>query len=472
MTSFWGLNIEAAKLQNRAATIEYYRVVQPTWGLVLDDVQLARDIKAASPSTHVIVRLFRPDGYWYTQTPEDYLKFMDDSHVDDDLWCYVENEAGLNVAWNLRLVQANMRRANPRHLVICNLSVGTPARKDTFIEDLWKEATPLLIELNTHRDWLVLGLHEYFNCVPTSGFIGGWPDNAGVEPGKPDGRDLVTFTNWPGRSEARTLSKFHCGRFDFLNRACEQLNIQPPRIVLTEHGQDDVSDIKAWVEKTVGQNIRGFKTLADWWQKTYGWTLDRAYYEILMYLYNAVYSGTNVEGACIYCHGNNGDPQWLPFNVEGSGLVERLQAAVVPPIPVQPPKLPDFPADFDQRAIDATLLSVPPRLIVRSQPGMSSDRLETITNEGMAGRYIPQLALKPSEIVYESVSGVTGAWLPVLVNKQRGWVFGGYLRVKELENPPEPKIPEVDLVTAYNLAWNMKHQAEQLLSILSQGKVN
>lgn len=466
--NFWGLNIQPQKLQDRPRLIEYYHVTQAKAAVVLGDVQLARDIKAVAPGSIVMVRFYKPDGDYYKGSPEQFLKVCDDNHLDDNLWAYVDNEAGINQDWHLRLIAANLKRATPRKLVICNLSVGTPARPNTYIEDIWKENAELLRALNRYRDWLILGLHEYFNCVPTSGFIGGWPDHAGVAPGQLGGENFVPFENWPPLSRAQALTKFHCGRFEFLNRACQQLDINPPRIVLTEHGQDDVSDIKQWVEKTVGQNIRGWQTLKDWWRHTYGWEPDRVYYEMLWYLRQSVYLATNVEAACLYVYGNNGDPTWLQFNLEGSGVTERIQANSVTPIP----KLPEFPATFALRAITATLSATTPKLIIRAVPAQSGDKVGLLTNEGTPGRYIPLEALKSTETVYETISGVTGAWLPCEVNGVQGWVFGGYLRVKELENLPDPTPPPMDLTTAYNLAWNIRTQADELLKILSQGKVS
>lgn len=459
-SSFWAFNTQAARLQDRAALIEYYRINKPTWGLVMGDVQLARDIKAASPITHVIVRIYKPDGFWYdNKSPEDYLKFMDEEHVDDNLWCYVENEAGINPAWNKRLVEANLKRSVPRKLVICNLSVGTPARPNSYIEDLWKEAEPLLKLLNVYREWLVLGLHEYFNCVPTSGFIGGWPDHAGVAPGQPGGRDLVTYSKWPLRAEAQTLSKFHCGRFEFLNNACKQLGIPPPRIVLTEHGQDDVSDIKAWVEKTVGQNIRGFRTLRDWWFQHFGWTLDRAYYEMLVYLRNSVYAGTNVEGALIYCYGNNGDPVWLPFNVEGSGLVEWLQEPDAP----EAPTLPAFPPDFDARKVSVSLTSATTRTYIREFPSTTSLALGSIPSEATLGWYIPTKDVRPEEAVVERINGITATWLPVEVNGVKGWIFGGAVVISKPAQPPQPVL---DVETVYNQFSNIRVLCDEALKNL------
>lgn len=355
---FHGVNAHGQGVKDKPALVNWHKVNMPSWALVMDELPLARDIKTASPNTQVIVRVYRPDGFWYTQTPEAYLSFMDSQSIDNNLWLYVENEAGLNVDWNVRLLEANAKRPTPRKLVILNLSVGTPADQQIAIPALWLEAGRLLRLVDQYRDFVVLGLHEYQDVVPVSGFKGGYPDNAGAQPNLTSspgstGNNYIPSANWPQLLEAQGMSKFHCGRFMFLNQACAQMGIKIPRIVLTEHGQDDVSDIKAWVEHSVGAGIRGFKTLQDYWKKTYpDWSLGQTYYQMLKYLRNNVYFQSNVEGALLYCYGHV-DSQWEKFDVEGNEVVDLItndpaspiKAPVEAPMPVEikpvtPPPLP------------------------------------------------------------------------------------------------------------------------------------
>lgn len=328
---FCGFNTHAQGVKNPQALIEWHKVNQPSWALVMDGVQLARDIKLATPLTQVIVRQYMPDGFWYTQRPEDFLAFTDKEQIDHNLWVYVDNEAGINQDWNMRLIQANVKREHPRRLVLCNLSVGS------WSVEQWEQSVELLKLADQYRDFVVLGVHEYFNVVSTSGFIGGYPDNAGAQPNlaslpNSTGRNLVPYAYWPTLLEAQSITKFHCGRFQFINQACAKHGIKIPRIVLTEHGQDDVSDIKAWVEKSVGSGIRGFKTLQDFWKKAYpDWSLGQTYFNMLRYLRNNVYYQSNVEGALLYCYGHI-DKQWEGFDVEGSEVVDLLTSDPASPI--------------------------------------------------------------------------------------------------------------------------------------------
>src|SRR5574338_323781 len=99
---FSGFNIHAQGVKNTPALIEWHKINQSSWCLVMDGVQLARDIKTASPNTQVIVRQFTPDGFWYTHNPEEYLAYTDREGIDPTLWCFVENESGINHDWNVR----------------------------------------------------------------------------------------------------------------------------------------------------------------------------------------------------------------------------------------------------------------------------------------------------------------------------------------------------------------------------------
>jgi hypothetical protein len=337
---FHSLNIHAQGLKNAQALIEWHKANLPSWSMIMDGLALAREIKQSSPNTQVIARQYMPDGFWYSQTPEAFLGFTDREQIDANLWVYVENEAGINVEWNVRLLEANAKREHPRKLVILNTSVGTDNVEH------WRAAAPLLRLADQYRDFVVIGRHEYFDGHPTSGFLGGYPDNAGVAfdlnavPGT-SGRNFVPHTLWPLKGEVQkdSFTKFHCGRFTFVNQACLQLGIKAPRIVLTEHGQDDLGDMKPWIIKHAGEGIRGYKTLQDYWSKVYpGWTLDQTYFEMLKYLRNNVYAGSNVEGALIFCHSHI-DTQWEKFDIEGTDVMRLLTEDTVSPIVpiIEPP---------------------------------------------------------------------------------------------------------------------------------------
>lgn len=324
--SFIGHNFSAQGIQDLPAALAHVRKTKPNWLVVLDGVEVAKQFKDASPSTNVIVRLYMPDGFHYTRMPMLYLTEMYKQVGDADLWCYVENEAGINPQWNVDLIAMNAMRSKPLKLVILNLSVGTPQPED------WN--TPAVLALlklaSEYRQWCAVGLHEYCDVAPTSGLIGGYPDNAGAQPNissKPGstGKDLTRVANWPPKDEVASMSKFHAGRAMWLVAACAAAKIPPPRIVLTEIGQDDLGDMEAWVMHRWGEKIRGFRTAFKAWGDLYGqWKEDEAYFNILKYLVENVWSTVPaIEGGCIFCYGHK-DSQWAQFDVEGRSDFLRL----------------------------------------------------------------------------------------------------------------------------------------------------
>jgi hypothetical protein len=117
-----------------------------------------------------------------------------------------------------------------------------------------------------------------------------------------------------------------------------------PRIVITEHGCDDLGDIKAWLEtleKTNGQSIRGWRTLDRQWTIWYGEDNQLTYYKMLTYLDAAVYAGSPVEAQLIFCWGDSGG--WNNFRVDNAPeFLRRLEmysgAVTPPPPPVEPPQ--------------------------------------------------------------------------------------------------------------------------------------
>jgi hypothetical protein len=177
---------------------------------------------------------------------------------------------------------------------------------------------------------VILGLHEYACVVATSGFIGGHPNNAGIAPGDATkkGIDLCLVSNWP--KDTSTTTMFHVGRFKFITAFCAQNGIPAPRIILTEHGFDDVSDVKPWAEtlpKTAPYlNARRFKSLVNAWNFLFPqWRNDRAraYFEQVVYLDRYVYQGSPVEAQLLYCWGHT-SPDWEQFDIQQEYALHTL----------------------------------------------------------------------------------------------------------------------------------------------------
>jgi hypothetical protein len=325
MPSRISYNIHAQQVTNHDRLIAHLQIIQPTAVLVMDGLGLAREIKGLLPDTLVINRIYPDDDIHHRVSPEDWLNKRA-SEAEGGIFQYTTNEAGFGqelIDWHVRLMELAAPRGIP--LVIGNMSVGTPQPEE------WPNARRMLELLDQHRDLFILGLHEYACAVVTSGFLGGYPDNAGVPPNSGQaGRNLIARHTWPGREEAHSMTMFHCGRFKFLLQHCQSAGIRPPRIILTEHGFDDVSDIKPWTETLARtgsyHNIRGWKSAHNQWRAWYeaeGWSPERAMFEQLAYADRTIYQGTPVESQLIFCWGHSSD-MWDQFDVAEASEFQAL----------------------------------------------------------------------------------------------------------------------------------------------------
>jgi len=337
-------NIHSTMVTDHDKLINHLVKLQPAAVLVMDGLALAQKIKAMIPNCTVISRIYPDDDIQNRKSPEQWLAERA-PQADGGIFQYTSNEAGFGknlIDWHIRLCELAIK--SKTRLVIGNMSVGTPESGD------WAAGRRLLELLDQHRDLFILGLHEYGCGVITSGFLGGWPDNAGVEPksGK-QGRNLIPSANWPARPETDSMTMFHCGRFKFLLNYCKSIGLKPPRIILTEHGFDDVSDIKEWSQglpmTAPYTSIRGWKSSENAWKRWYeaqGWTPQRAMFEQLIYADKTIYQDSPVEAQLLFCWAGRPESQWDQFDLSGAndfqGLLETYaQQTPVPPPPPPPP---------------------------------------------------------------------------------------------------------------------------------------
>lgn len=357
MTSRISYNIHAVTPGfDKGKLLAHLTKIRPTWVLVMDGLQVCRDIKASVPECNVIHRAYANENDWDKISPGTWVANKVKEIGGADVWGYATNEAGFSdelLNWFTAVIE--LAAAVNLKVVVGNCSVGTPEATD------WKKPATIafLKALDKHRDTAVLSLHEYACGTIVSGFMGGWPDNAGVQPKKAlVGRNLLQ--TWPKPDEARTMTKFHMGRFNFLLQACTALGIKPPRIVCTEWAFDDVSDIKEWADmqpKTPPYTtLRGWRSCVNAWARWYThWQAQEAFYEQLTWADKNIYQGTPVEGQLIFCWGQS-SADWETFNVmDAIDFQKRLEtyalAQSAPPTlpeplpPAIPPPPPPKPAD-------------------------------------------------------------------------------------------------------------------------------
>jgi hypothetical protein len=338
MPSRISYNIHAQRVLEHDRLIKHLEKIKPTAVLVMDGLGLAREIKSLLPDTTVISRIYPDDDVQNRISPEQWFDHRA-KETEGGIYAYTSNEAGFGpklIEWHLRLLEMAIQHRIP--LVIGNMSVGTPAPEE------WAAGRRVLELLDQHRDLFILGLHEYACAVITSGFLGGHPDNAGVAPNSgQQGRSLILPNEWPSQAEAVDMTMFHCGRFKFLVNYCRSIGIKPPRIVLTEHGFDDVSDIKPWTNMLTMTSpyitIRGWKSAQEQWRKWYearGWSPQRAMFEQLAYADRTIYQHSPVEGQLIFCWGHSSD-MWDQFDVADADEFQELLEAYAQEQPISAP---------------------------------------------------------------------------------------------------------------------------------------
>lgn len=343
MVSRLSVNIHGHAVPDRPHLFDFLMRMQPAAVLVLDNLDLARQIKQRIPACTVIFREYEHNRLLHEVYPPEQWLNAHAHQAEGSIALNVMNEQRFDTP-TLKWLCDLMLLAVPRDisLVLGNFAVGNPEPSD------WTLAREFLSLLNTYRNLFILGLHEYAGGVITSGLYGGYPDNAGVEPGEAGGLNLVPSSNWP--KDVASVTRWHCGRFKFLLDFCKDTSIKPPRIILTEHGFDDTSDIKPWLDKLPKtepyQNIRGWRSLRNAWETWYGreWRPERVYFEQLKWANEMIYANSPVEAQCIFCWGHSSD-DWIQFDIAEAGELQRLLieyagAQLDAPLPAPAPPAP------------------------------------------------------------------------------------------------------------------------------------
>lgn len=331
---------------------KHIKALKPRWCLFKDNLAYAAQIAAQNAGMSALHR--------------DYVQYQGDDDLPHritpaawlatqralgflNIWRYCCNEPAFNdttLTWLNSVIETNAKHPQPLKLVVGNFGVGS------YTKDGWKQpqAVKLLHYLNQYREWLVLGTHDYFGAVPCSGFYGGFPSNANIAADPTDapgskGYNLIPMDKWP--KDTRAITLWHCGRWRFILQVCDELSIPYPRIVITEHGADDLGDIGAWLntlQKTAPYtSIRGWRSLENQWRAWYGDGMELTYYNMLTYLDAAVYAGSPVEAQLIFGWGDSGG--WEQFRVDNAPdfqrRLEMYAGATLPPPPVVLPPPPD-----------------------------------------------------------------------------------------------------------------------------------
>jgi hypothetical protein len=450
-------NAHGNNIPNRDYYVNHLKALQPPAVLTLDNLDLARRIKSEIPSTTSIFREFgsKGDGDLHTWwNPEDWLN-KHAHQSEGGIVLHVLNEPPFNdevAKWLLELLKLAAPRKIP--LAVGNWAVGNPKPEQ------WPIMRELLLFMDKHRDLFILGLHEYAGGIITSGLYGGYPNNAGVHPGQPGGKNLIPVDNWPKSmvdpDTGNPITRYHMGRFQFLLDYCDEIHLRYPRIILTEHGFDDTSDIKAWedtLRKNPGYlNIRGWKTLQNQWKDWFsglGWSPQRAYFEQLVWADRVIYQNSPVEAQCIFCWGHSSQ-EWDQFDMAGENefhkLLETYARTVPPKQPEQTPPViltlfPDIgDPNWEERQLTASNIETN----IRRQPTTHSPVLRVFISA--TAKIIPHTLLKSDQQFFDQLGkGGFGFWVPIIMGDVKGWIRSDVVVegvLKSNKSAPEQPAPE------------------------------
>jgi len=422
---------------------KHIAAINPRWLLIMDNLGMAQSYRRKFPNTQVVHRnwaLTQGDENTYSRlTPAQWIEKRQ-AEATDGIYLYTGNEAGVAAQWHIDLMKLIVSRGlKNMRLVISNCAIGTPTVPE-WSQPIMREFFQLL---HDHRDQFVLGLHEYFCGIAPSGFVGGYPDGSWS-----DGRtnlhpNYENRANWP--EDASNIGMlWHCGRFKVVNDAAKSFGIMPPRILISEHGADDLSDLAPWAKKfpltAPYQNHRGWKSLEAMWTKLLpGRSREKAFFENVRYINRAVYSHfSNVEGQLLFTWSNKNE--WNQFDMSEANefmtLLEDEAGKVVIPVT----SLPAFPDDFSTRGKPYIVTGTQGAVPVRQRPTRNSTLLALVGGAPGLLEVITEDLLLPAERVEETIDGKTGVWLPVMMGTTiNGWCFNGWLDVQPVKVVPDPQ---------------------------------
>ena len=427
-------NIHAQGVKDTPYLKSVLRDIDPAAVLVMDGLGLLLELKSILPNTICIDRRY-PDVDVNSTSPEAWLDEKAARVGNTGVWSYTTNEPGLGkdvIDWHVRLIKANAKRHFPINIVGVNLGVGQP--------ESWEDAKELLQLADQYRSWFILGLHEYAAVVPTSGFIGGNPEE----------RKLALASQWPRGYELEKIKPphsgmYHCGRVFVMNDFCRRNNIKPPRVILTEHGFDHLNDLEAWYQTlhrtSQFGDIRGWKTLVEQWRVFFPqWSEGRTLFETLAYMDSELYKGSNVEAQLIFCWGYI-DKQWETFDVATNTVFHSFLKDYVRGLLMATPVTPNVPRPTPAGAAYKGTITTSSN--VRIGNGTSYAVLYK-TNVG------DEVLYYPDSIVLDGMNKYQWIWVePTDIRKSAGWVAlvqpvsQLFIPIDVLPPPPVEESPNV-----------------------------
>lgn len=411
-------NIDAKRVKDRNYLIALTRDVKPAVAGVMDDLQLATDLKNASPTTVVWHRAFGDTEAVTRQDPVQLAnRYAGEGYGSRGVVAYGPNEPaqGNNLSWG-QIVNWTVR-----HLEACaakgvrscapNWGPGNIEPSDIAAGTF----DPLLEAQSNYADWHYGGEHDYTGMLLPWG--GGWGGRSREDFQFPD---RLQPDRWTTVQEFQDLSaSYHLGRG---RRLDERAKVKGWRVInklVTEFGHDRMPDWEdprgfnpyPYLESKYGTSgyavIRGPRSLRDVWKAWFPfWTFEEALWQQLVWadkVYPPHYLGFNLYQWCTDA------PDWdkqygYDYGVL-TGIHERMKGSIMTN-PTSPQPVPK-PADAGA-PVQATLKA---GYNLRSGPGTNYPVVRVLTT-GSVVTYYPNEAQKTQangfEWVYVEQDGELG----------------------------------------------------------------
>lgn len=457
---------------------------KPKHILVLRHFDLAMELAKRYPFMTVHIRYWTNEGVInkngsYAIEPK---KWLDNVKKD---WIIAKNQGVKNVSfyttneprqlkeignWHKDLMELNLNPEYQIPLTVLNLGHYEP---NEII--LLKEVFRLCA---LRPDLFILGIHEYFTGLPSSGMPEVAPDGSFFFP--------VNYDKWDRRENA---TRFHVGRHQFILKFCDDNQINRPRIVVTEFGADRLDEGGNWVGKWLNSliltqpylNIRGwlscYNQWINWFKDLFG-TSENIYFHMLQYLAVRVYQSNylgkprNIEGALLFSWWNSGElgsaEDWTQFRVDvapqlqnlisdfNNGIRLGLEDEIINPI--------NFPELNNPRWYETKAKALDPAIIY-------SDRN---TNSSIVG--VLPVGTFDVKTIYEPLH--YGSFAPIIWGNKSGYVLRSWVSFADKPTMPtkeslfwkEYKLtPKFSSINVYE--WTNTHSRRLLKNVTGEIKV-
>lgn len=329
MTSPLGYMIQAQGVSDRAALLAHLQAVQPTTLTVMDDYQLAVQIRNMLLRCIVVYRssTFEPAPDYSNEAIRNWLSAFPDKRIVLMINCEAGFDSSRVSMW-VRFI--TIASGLGYKLCVGNISSGSvKCGQGADVNEWLTVGAPLLRAFVTNPGHY-LAFHEY-----TFPFAWSVSNGAFGEPNHPPSQ-----LNW-------TLPQWHIGRnVQGIQAACKTLNIAPPQCIVTECLIDTMNDISTNKDSPFyGMKADGYKTLSDYWNKVYpGQDHGDVLADNQIWAWEKAYAPCGfVVGVHVYCWGDasGGAQKWYNYRVDDNPRylqrMEAYTAAAQPVAPTLPP---------------------------------------------------------------------------------------------------------------------------------------